>query len=133
MSQSKEWHPLLVSLEHLDWSLSHVEVWSTTRAWDRYYVQGEIGYAADIVRVRADWEVYLLPAGIKDGEDGFLLELKLHMECGNYEIDSRSSFGMAWPEHDEMQLWLQALFASLPLVEDLRSHLPLPIIDSENL
>lgn len=133
MSQTKECHPLLVSLERLDWSLSHVEVWSTTPAWDRYYVQGEIGYAADIVGVRADWKVCLLPAGIKDGEDGFLLEFKLHMECRNYEIDSRSSFGMAWPEHDEMQLWLQTLFASLPLVEDLRPHLPLPIIDSDDL
>ncbi len=133
MSQSKEWHPLLVSLEHLDWSLSHVEVWSTTLAWDRYYVQGEIGYTADIVRVRADWEAQLLPVGVKGGEEGFLLELKLDIECRNYEIDSRSSFGMAWPEHDEMQLWLEAFFASLPLVEDLRPHLPLPIIDSDNL
>lgn len=132
MSQPKEWHPLLMSLEHLDWSLSHVEVWSTTLTWNKYYVQGEIGYTADLVRVRADWEVYLLPAGIKDEEDGFLLELTFHMECGNYEIDSRSSFGMAWPEHDEVQLWLQELFASLPLVEDLRLHLPLPTIDSDD-
>jgi hypothetical protein len=133
MSQSTECHPLLVLLERLDWSLSHVEVWSTTPAWDRYCVQGEIGYAADIVGVRSDWGVCLLPANIKEGEDGFLLELKLHMECRNYEIDSRSSFGMEWPEQDEMQLWLQAFFASLPLAEDLRSHLPLPIIDSDDL
>lgn len=96
-------------------------------------MQGEIGYTADIVRVRADWEVQLLPAGVKNGEDGFLLELKLHIECRNYEIDSRSSFGVAWPEHDEMQLWLEAFFATLPLVEYLRPHLPLPIINSDDL
>ena len=131
MSQSKDWHPLLASLENLGWSLSHVEVYSTTLTWDQYYVQGEIGYTADIVKIRADWEVYLSPSGIRDSENGFLLELMPHIECGNYEIDSRGSFGMEWPEHDEMQLWLQALFASLPLVDDLRPHLPLPVIDSD--
>lgn len=133
MSHSKELHPLLASLEHLDWSLSHVNVWSTTLAWNRYYVQGEIGYTANIVRVQADWEAQLLPVAVKDGEDGFLLELKLDIECRNYEIDSRSSFGMTWPEHDEMQLWFETYFASLPLVEDLMPHLPLPIIESDDL
>ena len=53
-----------MSLEHLDWSLSHVEVWSTTLTWNKYYVQGEIGYTADLVRVRADWK-YTCSAGIR--------------------------------------------------------------------
>ena len=133
MSQPQEWHPLLVSLEHLGWSLSHVEVWSTTLEWDRYYLQGEIGYTADIVQVRADWTAQLLPVSVKGSEDGFLLELKIDMVCRNYEIDSGSSFGMEWPEHEEMQLWLEAFFASMPLIEDLKPHLPLPIIDTDDL
>lgn len=130
MSLPKRWHPLLLSLEHLDWQLSHVEVWSTTAAWDRYYAHGEIGYTADVVRVRADWEAQLLPIGIKNGEDAVLLELKFDIECTSYELEARSSYGMAWPEYDEIQLWLEDFFASLPVVENVRPHLPSPVIDS---
>ena len=133
MSQPEEWHPLLVSLDHLDWELSHVEVCSSTLAWNEYYVAGEIGYSAGIVRVRASWEAHLLPVGVKGREDCFLLELGLDIKFRNYEIDSRSSFGMEWPEPDEMETWLEAFFASVSLIEDLRPHLPLPIIESDNL
>jgi hypothetical protein len=110
-----------------------VDVWTEAPAWDRYYVQGKISYTANIVRVQANWEAQLLPVSVKGDDDVFLIELTLDIECGNYEIDSRSSFGMAWPEHDEIQLWLERFFASSPLVEDLQPHLPFPIIDSDDL
>lgn len=119
----------IVQLEHLSFSVESIAVHSSSSELEDYFVCGEIIYALDgVITITVDWNVTLLASNEGMSENGFLVKYSLVPDWSFSDANARTSSEISWPTREEWDDWLADSLSSESLLEDLRPHMPEPIL-----